>query len=140
MPASSSTPSTRRSSCTTRPAPWSPPAALTDGKNEFIQYTPLTTGLYRIRVVGEATTNGEYFLGTNFLPVAQNDSPSTAEDTAVAINVLTNDSDVDGTLNPATVTIVSGPANGSATVDPATGSSLTRRTPTTTGPTASPTP
>ena len=39
----------------------------------------------------------------NDLPVAVADSPSTNEDTPVNISILANDSDVDGTLNPATV-------------------------------------
>jgi CshA-type fibril repeat protein len=36
-------------------------------------------------------------------PVAINDTPTTNEDTPVTFNPLTNDSDVDGTLNPATL-------------------------------------
>ncbi len=48
----------------------------------------------------------------NDAPVANNDSASTAEDTAVTINVLANDSDVDGdTLSVASVT---NPPHGSA--------------------------
>src|SRR5262249_58390971 len=44
-----------------------------DGKNEFIQYTPLVTGLYRVRVVGEGNTSGEYLLTNNFTPVVSLD-------------------------------------------------------------------
>ena len=36
--------------------------ALTDGRNESIQYTSLVTGTYRIRVFGESNTTGEYYL------------------------------------------------------------------------------
>jgi len=39
----------------------------------------------------------------------------------VTVNVLANDSDVDGTLNPATVTLGTLPLSGSASVNPATG-------------------
>jgi hypothetical protein len=35
----------------------------TGNRNEFIQYQPLTTGDYRVRVTRETTTIGEYFLG-----------------------------------------------------------------------------
>src|SRR5262249_18422442 len=36
-------------------------SALADGRNEFIQYQPLTTGNYRVRVTAEGSTSGEYF-------------------------------------------------------------------------------
>jgi len=35
---------------------------LPDGRNEFINYQPLTTGTYRIRVTAKNQTTGEYFL------------------------------------------------------------------------------
>jgi hypothetical protein len=54
-------------------------------------------------------------------PVANPDSATTPEDTPVVIDVTANDSDVDGNLDPTTVTIISGPGNGTATVDPVTG-------------------
>ena len=60
--------------------------------------------------------------GGNNPPVAQNDVATTPEDTPVAIDILDNDSDVDGTLETATVTVVTLPASGSlSTPDPATG-------------------
>ncbi|WP_370277736.1 retention module-containing protein [Pontibacterium sp.] len=54
-------------------------------------------------------------------PFVANDSDSTNEDVAVAIDVLVNDSDVDGDLDPTSVTITSGPSNGSVSVNPTTG-------------------
>jgi hypothetical protein len=49
-------------------------------------------------------------------PVANDDSASTSEDTAVTINVAANDTDPDGNLNPASATTTCGgcanPANG----------------------------
>jgi hypothetical protein len=54
-------------------------------------------------------------------PVANDDSTSTAEDTPIVIGVVGNDFDVDGNLDPTTVTIVSQPANGTVGVDPVTG-------------------
>ncbi|GAB5518512.1 MAG: hypothetical protein RhofKO_07630 [Rhodothermales bacterium] len=53
----------------------------------------------------------------NDAPVAADDAASTILETAVAIDVLDNDSDVDGTLNAASVTLATSPANGTATVD-----------------------
>jgi hypothetical protein len=43
--------------------------ALGDGRNEFIQYQPLVTGTYRVRVTAQGGTSGEYFLSKNFSPV-----------------------------------------------------------------------
>ena len=51
-------------------------------------------------------------------PTVGDDSDSTAEDTTVTIDVLGNDSDVDDGLDPATVTVTGGPANGSTSVNP----------------------
>ena len=48
--------------------------------------------------------------GINDAPVATSDSPTTAEDTAVVVDVLANDSDVDG--DALTVDSVTQPANG----------------------------
>src|SRR5205823_1031169 len=40
---------------------------LADLRNESIQYQPLVTGTYRVRVSGEFGTSGEYFLTANDL-------------------------------------------------------------------------
>jgi VCBS repeat-containing protein len=48
-------------------------------------------------------------------PVANDDSASTLEETAVAIDVAANDSDPDGNLDPYSASVVSGPANGLVT-------------------------
>jgi hypothetical protein len=45
-------------------------------------------------------------------PVATDDSGTTAADTPVAIGVTANDSDPDGNLDPSTVQVTTGPANG----------------------------
>jgi gliding motility-associated-like protein len=54
-------------------------------------------------------------------PVAVDDNASTQEDTPVDIDVTVNDFDIDGPLDPASVTVTNGPANGTTTVDPETG-------------------
>ena len=56
----------------------------------------------------------------NDAPVANNDVATTTEDTPVLINVLQNDTDLEG-INPASVTITVAPANGTVTVNPITG-------------------
>ncbi|HPO12378.1 MAG TPA: Ig-like domain-containing protein [Candidatus Hydrogenedentes bacterium] len=54
-------------------------------------------------------------------PAAMDDAAVTNEDEPVVVNVLENDTDVDGNLVPSTVVVVQTPANGTATVEPATG-------------------
>ncbi|MEX0368726.1 MAG: Ig-like domain-containing protein, partial [Ruegeria sp.] len=51
----------------------------------------------------------------NDAPVAADDAVTTQEDTAITVNVLTNDTDVDG--DTLTITQVEDPANGSVTFD-----------------------
>ena len=43
--------------------------ALADGRNESLQFTATTTGVYRVRVIREGPTIGEYFLTKNLRPV-----------------------------------------------------------------------
>jgi regulation of enolase protein 1 (concanavalin A-like superfamily) len=57
----------------------------------------------------------------NFPPTANNDIAFVAPLDSVAINVLANDTDVDGTLDISTVTIMSGPSHGTTTTDTTTG-------------------
>ncbi|TYP98346.1 gliding motility-associated-like protein, partial [Tenacibaculum adriaticum] len=57
----------------------------------------------------------------NDAPVANTDTATTEEDTAVAINVIGNDTDLDGTIDPTSVTQVTAPANGTIAIDPVTG-------------------
>ena len=58
----------------------------------------------------------------NDAPTAVDDPDfTTAEDTPVDIPVLDNDSDLDGTLDPTTVTIVDAPDSGTTDIDPDTG-------------------
>ena len=66
------------------------------------------------------TTSWNFTLDNN-LPQVSDDTATTDEDSAVAIDVLANDSDEDSTLNPASVTVTSGPTNGSTSVNTANG-------------------
>jgi large repetitive protein len=54
-------------------------------------------------------------------PVATDDTASVSENGVVIVDVLANDTDPDGDLDPTTVTIVAGPSHGTVTVDPTTG-------------------
>ncbi len=55
-------------------------------------------------------------LVANIAPVANNDIASMRRNTMVVINVLANDKDPDGSLNPASVAIVSAPSKGGTVV------------------------
>ncbi len=59
--------------------------------------------------------------GGNVPPMANADSATTPVDTAVAIDVLSNDTDSDGTLVPSSVTVAGPPASGGTSVNPTTG-------------------
>src|ERR687891_714430 len=56
--------------------------------------------------------------GVNDPPVANDDAATTDEDTPVVIDVLANDTDADGNLDPSSVSVTGGPFNGSAAVNP----------------------
>ena len=58
---------------------------------------------------------------TNTPPVAVNDTATGREDLTLQIDVLTNDHDTGGTLDPASVAITGNPAHGQVSVDPETG-------------------
>jgi hypothetical protein len=72
---------------------------------------------------GVVSNNATVTVAVNGAPVATNDFAATEPTLPVTIAVLANDTDIDGTLVPASVTIVSAPA-GTAVVDAATGSIL----------------
>lgn len=62
----------------------------------------------------------KYFAG-NFPPTAGDDTALVATGAAVSIDLLANDSDSDGVLNPATVVVVDQPTSGTVSIDPLTG-------------------
>jgi gliding motility-associated-like protein len=57
----------------------------------------------------------------NDVPIANADFATTPEETPVSIPVLANDSDVDNSLDPASLLVITSPLNGQAVVQPATG-------------------
>ena len=75
-------------------------------------FTPFGTGV-------EGSTN--HTIGYNNPPTANDDTASTDEDIPVWIDVLSNDYDSDGSLDPSTVTVTSDPSDGSTTVNTTTG-------------------
>jgi hypothetical protein len=57
----------------------------------------------------------------NGAPLANRDEVSTPHNTLTVVNVLGNDTDVDGGINPTTVTVTQNPINGIFSVSPTTG-------------------
>ena len=112
-----------------------------------ITYTPAAnyTGpdsfTYKVKDNSGADSNvATVSITVNAPPVANNDpGVTTNKNTAVVINVLSNDSDPDGTINPTTVAIVGSASHGTTSVNPTTAPSPTRRPRTTPAPIASPT-
>ena len=70
----------------------------------------------------------------NDAPAAVNDASSTANNTTVTIDVLTNDSDSDGTLDATKVAIVAAASHGTTSVNPTTGAITYRPASNYTGP------
>lgn len=72
------------------------------------------------RLEVEQYLNAKYFLGGS-TPIANDDDALVAQGAAVSIDLLANDLDPDGILNPATLTIIDQPTAGVVIVDPLTG-------------------
>lgn len=99
--------------------------------NGLINYTPnanfagTDTLLYTIRddqaTVSNSATVTITVTPVNDAPNVVNDAVSVLQSAPTTIDVLRNDSDVDGTIDPTTVEIGLSPANGTVAVDPATG-------------------
>ena len=88
-------------------------------------------GQYPIHVAVGTLAAGNYdfpvdqlidgLLTINARPVAGDDAATTGENVAVPIDVLSNDSDSDGTVDSTTVMIVGAAGHGTTSVDPASG-------------------
>ncbi|MEE8593251.1 MAG: Ig-like domain-containing protein, partial [Candidatus Bipolaricaulota bacterium] len=89
--------------------------------NAIFDYETKSSYSIRVQTMDSGTGNLTYekqftitVTDINDAPVANVDSDTTSEDTPVTTNVVTNDTDVDGTVVASTVAIVSGPSNGDA--------------------------
>lgn len=87
--------------------------------------SPLTRTLSYTVTDGSLSSNtvtrGIAVTPINDAPVAVNDNIATPEETPVDIQVLLNDTDVDNAIDPTTVAIVTGPANGTISINAVTG-------------------
>ena len=90
------------------------PTSDFNGTDNFTYHAQDSTG-----TIGNTATVTINITGENDLPFAVNDSANTDEDTPVTIDVLVNDSDVDGEddIDRATVSMMSAPAKGSLSID-----------------------
>lgn len=94
--------------------------ATADGRNEVIQYTPLSTGKYRVRVTGDGNSRGEYFLSKNLSPVVSSIAANSPISENGFVTVTGTISDPDE-RDSHTVTIDWGPDNGQTTLTLAAG-------------------
>jgi VCBS repeat-containing protein len=86
--------------------------AVSDGSSDIRVDTTCTEGGSSFDIVTNIIVNA---IPVNNLPVANDDSAATNEDTAVLINVLANDSDVEGPVSLDTITVL--PTNGAAVIE-----------------------
>ncbi len=85
-------------------------------------YTGLDSFTYKVKDNLGATSNAATVsITVNAPPLAVYDTAVVTKNTPLAINVLGNDSDPDGTLNPATVAVVGAAGHGTTSVNPTTG-------------------
>ena len=106
-------------------------SAVVQSTTGMILYTPQAnfTGndsfTYQVKDASGALSNVATVSVTvtpvNDAPVANPDLATTPEETPISIPVLANDTDVDNSLDAASLIVVSGPANGSAVVQSTTG-------------------
>ncbi|MEZ4514739.1 MAG: Ig-like domain-containing protein [Chloroflexota bacterium] len=84
--------------------------------------TATVSGMGTVSVSAANASNSRGFeVAENLRPRAVDDVASTEVETAVSINILANDSDPDGSLDPSTVTIIAQPSHGTLSVDPSSG-------------------
>jgi len=77
---------------------------------------------YTVDDADGATSNAATVFVTVNAPDAANTAPSASDDSAsVTLDVLANDNDPDGSLDPSAVTVISAPANGTTSVDTSNG-------------------
>ncbi len=95
------------------------PALNFNGVDSFV-YEVRDAGLPLPPTSSRATVT-IFVSAVNDAPAAQDDFAFPEEDESLDINVLVNDGDVDGNLDPASVVVIASPAHGTATPNAATG-------------------
>jgi len=93
------------------PAPDPTPSLVTSARHR------LAVGTNFFIAASDPTVGTELYAVTHAAPVAVADSAASMNDAAVTIDVLANDTDSDGALDPASIVITTSPAHGTATVD-----------------------
>ncbi|RME22932.1 MAG: tandem-95 repeat protein, partial [Candidatus Zixiibacteriota bacterium] len=106
-------------------------SAQVDATTGTVTYTPnfnvagTDSFAYTVKDVDGATSNvakvSITIVDQNNIPVAANDTVQTTEDAPVTIALLSNDTDSDGSLDPASVAIIAGPDSGGVVVDTSSG-------------------
>jgi hypothetical protein len=92
-----------------------------DGNSYHWRFTLTVTDPEGLSSSDSASLSPDCSTLPNTPPSAQADSASVVRGSAVAINVLQNDFDPDGAIDPTSVVVQSGPAAGTVSVNPTTG-------------------
>jgi uncharacterized repeat protein (TIGR01451 family)/gliding motility-associated-like protein len=100
-----------------------------NGTDSFV-YSVCDTGMPILCDTAVVTIN---VTSVNDAPVAVDDNATTVENTPINIDILNNDSDPDGNLDPTSVSIISGPSNGTVSINPVTGATTYTPNPSFTG-------
>jgi hypothetical protein len=88
---------------------------------DFIGIDFFTYHIYNDYLNSNIATVNINVSGINYPPIAYPDTVSTNEDTSIWINVLSNDSDIDGIIQTNTIHIINEPSNGSININTTTG-------------------
>lgn len=101
------------------------PFGLTDiGNGTAPTFADLDADGLQDAIYGDSNGNVYIYKNTTPVPpVAKNDTATTNEDTAVVINILSNDTDANNNISPSTVVVVTAPTKGSYTIN-STGQSI----------------
>ena len=106
-----------------------PEGAAIDPATGAFSWTPTMSQTGQFTIIVIVTDDGDpqlsdsetFTVTVNASPVAQDDSAITERGSAVSIDVVTNDTDPDGTIDSASVAIVDDAANGTTAINPTTG-------------------
>jgi ELWxxDGT repeat protein len=91
-----------------------PPATQMQSVALFARHR-IAVGQEFLFVGTDPTVGSELFALTNTAPTAAADSVNSANGASVTINVLMNDTDAEGSINPASVLVVTNPSHGTVT-------------------------
>ncbi|MBW2109287.1 MAG: tandem-95 repeat protein, partial [Deltaproteobacteria bacterium] len=98
-------------------------AAVTDSDNDIVTFSPVADANGSDIITLSLTDSGGLTVSqditvtlnpVNDVPTANDDAAEVVENSTVNINAVANDADIDGSIDPSSINITSGPSHGSA--------------------------